>query len=73
MIFIRTRIYGPPLYIETKISFVKEETMTRDEMGTSYDGQEHIKIIEPIIEDMNKNIMKGFEFFVIQSWKNILI
>ena len=33
--------------------------MTMDEKGTSYDGEEHIKMIEPIIEDMNKNIMKG--------------
>ena len=55
-----TIIQGPPLYIETKSSFVEEgkqsrrrrqffeETMTRDEMGTSYDGEENIKIMEPI-------------------------
>ena len=67
-------IQGPPLYIETKSAFVEEEkksrirgqflgeTMTRDEKGNSYHGEEHIKIIEPIIEDMNKNIMKGFKF-----------
>ena len=41
--------------------FFEEETMTRDERGTSYDGEEHIKIIEPIIEGMTKNIMKGFK------------
>ena len=40
--------------------------MTRDEKGTSYDGEEHIKIMEPIFEEMNKNIMKGFEFLAIQ-------
>ena len=40
--------------------------MTRDEKGTSYDGDEHIKIMEPIVEDMNKNLMKGFEFLAIQ-------
>ena len=43
--------------------------MTRDEKGTSYDGEEHIKITEPIFEDMTKNIMKGFEFLAIQSWE----
>ena len=41
--------------------------MTRDKRGTSYDGEEHIKIIEPIIEDMTKNIMKGFELLAIQG------
>ena len=46
--------------------------MTRDERGTSYDGEEHIKIIEPIIEDMNKIIMKWFEFLAIQSWKKYI-
>ena len=46
--------------------------MTRDERGTSYDGEEHIKIMEPIIEDMTKNIMKGFKFFSIQSWKKYI-
>ena len=45
-------IQVPPLYIETKISFVEEETMTRDKRGTSYDGEEFIKIMEPIFEDM---------------------
>ena len=46
--------------------------MTRDEKGTSYDGEEHIKIMEPIFEDMNKNIMKGFELLAIQSWKKYI-
>ena len=36
--------------------------MTRDEKGTSYDGKEIIKSMEPILEDMTKNIMKGFKF-----------
>ena len=40
--------------------------------GTSYDGEEHIKIIEPIIEDMAKNIMKGFKFLAIQSWNKYI-
>ena len=40
--------------------------------GTSYDGEEHIKIIEPIIEDMTKNIMKWFELLAIQSWKKYI-
>ena len=57
-----TIIQLPPLYIETKSAFVEEETMTRDEKGTSYDGKEIIKSMEPILEDMTKNIMKGFEF-----------
>ena len=47
--------------------------MTRDKKGTSNDGGEHIKILEPIFEDMNNNIMKGFELLAIQIWKNILI
>ena len=34
--------------------------MTRDKKGTSYDVEEHIKIMEPIFEDMTENIMKGF-------------
>ena len=46
--------------------------MTRDEKGTSYDGEELIKIMEPIFEEMTKNIMKGFEFFAIQSWKKYI-
>ena len=71
MIFMSTIIQWPPLYIETKISFVEEgkkvgeegnflETMTRHEKRTSYDGEEIIKIMEPIFEYMTKNIMKGF-------------
>ena len=47
--------------------------MTRDEKGTSYDGEEHIKIMEPIFEDMTKNIMKDLNFFLCKVWKNILI
>ena len=46
--------------------------MTRDEKGTSYDGEEHIKIIEPIIEDMTNNIMKGFKFLAIKSGKKYI-
>ena len=65
---MRTIIQGPPLYIETKNAFVEEETMTRDEKGSSYDGKEIIKSMEPILEDMTNNIMKGFKFLVIQSW-----
>ena len=65
MIFIMTIIQGPPLYIETKSAFVEEETMTRDEKGTSCDYEEHIKIIEPIIEYMKNNIMEGFKLLAI--------
>ena len=61
-------MHGPPLYIETKNAFVEEETMTRDKRGTSYVGEEIIKIMEPIFEDMTKNIMKGFELLAIQGW-----
>ena len=46
--------------------------MTRDEKGTSYDGEEHTKIMEPIFEEMNKNIMKGFEFLDIQCWEKYI-
>ena len=46
--------------------------MTRDEKGTSYDGEELIKIMEPIFEDMTKNIMKGFELLAIQSWEKYI-
>ena len=60
MILMSTIIQGPPLYIETKSSFVEEETMTRDKKGTSYDGKEIIKIMEPILEGMKNNIVKGF-------------
>ena len=85
IIFMSTIIQVPPLYIETKSAFVEEEkikkqekatifleTMTRDEKGTSYDGKELIKIMEPIFEDMTKNIMKGFEFLAIQSWEKYI-
>ena len=46
--------------------------MTRDEKGTSYDGEEHIKIMENIFEYMNKNIIKGFKFLAIQSWEKYI-
>ena len=46
--------------------------MTRDEKGTSYDGEENIKIMENIFEDMNKNIMKGFKLFYIQGWRKYI-
>ena len=47
--------------------------MTRDEKGTSYDSEEIIKIMETILEeDMTKNIMKGFKFLSIQSWKKYI-
>ena len=48
LIFMSPTIQGPPLYIETKKCFFEKETMTRDEKGASYDGEEHIKIMEPI-------------------------
>ena len=69
---MRTIIQGPPLDIETKSVFVAEKTMTRDKKGTSYDGEELINIMEPIFEDMNKNIMKGFECLAIQIWKKYI-
>ena len=46
--------------------------MTRDEKGTSYDGKEILKSMEPILEDMTKNIMKGFKFLAIQSWEKYI-
>ena len=46
--------------MKPKIYFVEEQPVTRDKKGTSYDGEELKKIMEPIFEDMNKNIMKGF-------------
>ena len=58
--------------MKPKSAFVEAETMTRDEKGTSYDGDELIKMMEPIFEDMNKNIMKGFEFLAIQSWEKYI-
>ena len=54
--------------MKPKSSFVEEETMTRDEKGTSYDGEEHIKMMEPIFEDMANNIMKGFKLLAMQAW-----
>ena len=41
--------------------------MIRHEKRTSYDGEEIIKSMEHIFEDMRNNIIKGFEFLVIQS------
>ena len=35
-------------------------------------GEEHIKIMEPIFEEMTKNIMKGFEFLAILSWEKYI-
>ena len=61
LIFMSTIIQWPPLYIETKSSFVEEEkkfgeegnffgeTMTRHENRTSYDGEEIIKNMERIL------------------------
>ena len=46
--------------------------MTRDEKETSYDGEELIKMMESIFEDMTKNIMKGFKFLAIQSWEKYI-
>ena len=46
--------------------------MTRDEKGTSYDGKETIKRMEPILEDMTKNIMKGLKFLAIQIWEKYI-
>ena len=46
--------------------------MTRDEKGTSYDGEEHIKIMELIFEDMAKNVMKLFKLFSIQVWRKYI-
>ena len=46
--------------------------MTRDEKGTSYDGEEIIKSMEPIFEGISKNIMKGFEFLALQSWEKYI-
>ena len=37
-----------------------------------YDGEELIKIMEPIFKEMNKNIMKGFKLLDIQSWKKYI-
>ena len=56
MIFRMARSQGPPLDIETKSAFVEEETVTRDEKGTSYDGEEHIKIMKPLFYEINKNM-----------------
>ena len=73
LIFMSTIIQWPPLYIETKSSFVEEETMTRDKRGTSYDGEEVIKGMEPIFEDMTNNIMKGFKFFFYPNFDKVYL
>ena len=62
LIFMSTIILGPPLYIETQKYFcwrgrkkvgeegnVLGETMTSHEKRTSYDGEEIIKSMEPIL------------------------
>ena len=79
--FIRKIIQVPPLDIETKSAFVEEEkkgrrrqifeeTVTSDEKGTSYDGEENIKIIKTLFDEITKNmthhLMKGFKFMDIQ-------
>ena len=46
--------------------------MTRHEKGTSYDGKEIIKSMEPILEYMKNNIIKGFELLAIQSWEKYI-
>ena len=46
--------------------------MTRDEKGTSYNGEKKIKSFEPILGDITKNIVKGFEFLAIQSCKKYI-
>ena len=46
--------------------------MTRDEKRTSYDGEQIIKRMEHILEYMTNNIMKGFKFLAIQSWKKYI-
>ena len=46
--------------------------MTRDEKGTSYFGEEHIKIMENIFQYMTKNIIKVFELLPIQGWRKYI-
>ena len=46
--------------------------MTRDEKGTSYDGKEIIKSMEPVLEYITKNIIKGFELLDIQCWRKYI-
>ena len=46
--------------------------MTRNEKGSSYDGKEIMKIMDPILEDITTNIMKGFKFLAIQIWKKYI-
>ena len=64
-------------FVEEKIKVGEEgncfeETMTRDEKRTSYDGEDIIKGMEPILEYMTNNIMKGFELLAIQSWEKYI-
>ena len=60
--------------MKPKSAFVEEETMTRDKKGTSYDGEELIKIMETIFEEMNKNIVwKDSNCWLFKVGKNILI
>ena len=44
--------------------------MTRDEKGTSYDGEENIKIMNPVFDEITNNmtqyLMKGFELMARQ-------
>ena len=44
--------------------------MTRDEKGTSYDGEEHIQIMKHIFDDitnkMTQQLMKGFKLMASQ-------
>ena len=42
-----------------------EKNMTRYEKRTSYDGEDIIKGMEPILEDMTNNIMKGFKWYIL--------
>ena len=58
--------------MKPKSAFVEEETMTRDEKGTSYDGEKLTKIMEPIFEHITKNIMKWFKFLSIQIWEKYI-
>ena len=58
--------------LKPKSAFVEEETMTRHEKRTSYDGEDIIKSMEPILEYMTKNIMKGFESLAIQVWETYI-
>ena len=47
-----------------------KETITRDEKGTSYDGEENIKIMKPLFDGITKNmtyhLIKGFKLMASQ-------